>query len=307
MKASTNVRAHTAVLFAVALLLTAQGAALFSHAERDHRPSPPRRWVLDETHTLAGLGRAQGAAVHDGKLYVYGDADTGVIVEFTLELEPTGRRIALTRDRRDLISHPTGLAIHPRYGAFLGDSPRGLFGQRAMLYQIDWEQALAEGTLDHAVRAVIRDNAARAGTRPVFVRWGARWMLATADYARRGHVRLYDPEKLRDGSRITDAGVLVRSFALAGRTQSLVWEDETGWLYCVQNPSPGRGWRVLVVDLEKALAAGRYDAPGALIEQREFPFNSELEGLALLPGNRLLFLTSEERDNARLGHLEEGR
>lgn len=296
-----------ALLLALALLLAAQGAALFSQAARDHRPSPPRRWLLDETLTLAGVGRAQGATVGDGKLYVYGDADTGVIVEFTLELEPTGRRIALTRGGRDLVSHPTGLTIHPRYGAFIGDSRWGLFGRQAVLYRIDWEQALADGALDHAVRAVIRDDAARAGTRPVFVRRGERWLLATADYAARGYVRLYDPERLRDGGRTTDEGVLVGSFALAGRTQSLVWEAETGWLYCVQNPSRGRGWHVVVVDLEKALAAGRYDDPGALVERQEFPFTSELEGLALLPGNRALFLTSEKRDNARVGHLEEGR
>lgn len=253
---------------------------------------------------MPGVGRAQGAAVHDGKLYVYGDADTGVVVEFTLGLQPTGRRIALTRQGRDLISHPTGLAFHPAYGVYMGDSSWGWFGRRATLYQIDWERALADGTLDHAVGAVMRDDAAGGGSRPAFVRLGKRWFLATADYNPRGQVRLYDPEKLKDVARTSEPGVQVGAFALDGRTQSLLWEDETGWLYCVQNTGRGRGWRVLVVDLEKALAAGRYNATGALVEQQDFPFDSELEGLAFLPQSGVLFLTSDREHNVRRGRLE---
>lgn len=275
-------------------------------SDAGERPLPPRRWVLGEVRTLTGVGRAQGATVHDGKLYVYGDAESGVIIEFTLDLTPTGRRIALTRGGRDLISHPTGLAILPRYGAFIGDSPWGWFGRRATIYRIDWEQALADGTLDNAVRATIRDNAARGGARPTFVRWRGRWYLATADYSRKAEVRLYDPERLLAGGRTRDPGVQVGSFALGGRTQSLVWEPATGWLYCVQNPERGRGWRVVVVDLKEALRAGRYDAPGALVERQDFDFENELEGLAFLGGNRLLLLTSDNQGNAQLAHLEPG-
>jgi len=274
---------------------------LFGVAIAAERPQPPRRWVLTETHTLAGVGRVQGAAVQDGKLYVYGDADTGVIVEFTLDLQPTGRRLLLTRDGRDLISHPTGLTFHPRYGAFIGDSARGLFGRGATIYQIDWERAWADGTLDHAVHAAIQDDLAKAGTRPEFVHLGDRWLLATADYAPEGQVRLYDPEKLRDGRRTSEPGVLVGAFKLEGRTQSLVWEDATGWLYCVQNPRAGHGWRIVAVDLESAATVGRADA--ALIEQQVFSPDSELEGFVLLPDNRVLFLTSEQKENARLGLL----
>ncbi|MGH9863145.1 MAG: hypothetical protein ACRD35_06955 [Candidatus Acidiferrales bacterium] len=254
--------------------------------------------------TLEGVGRAQGTAVHAGKLYVLGDAETGVIVEFDFDLRPTGRRLALTRVGRDLLSHPTGLAFHPQYGVWVGDSPAGLFGRGATLYQIDWERALAGGTLDHAVRAVVRDDAAHAGTRPVFIRWRSRWLLATADYARRGQVRLYDPEKLLAAGRSSAPGVAVGALALEGYTQSLVWEDETGWLYVVQNPRRGRGWRIQVVDLEKALAAGRLDAHPALVERVEFPYTSELEGLALMPHKRVLFLTSDKENNALLGRLE---
>lgn len=283
---------------------TVASALVLLAAGQPGPPQPPRRWRLEEARTLPGVGRAQGGVVHDGKLYVLGDADTGLIVEFTLDLQPTGRRIALIRAGRDLVSHPTGLTFHPRYGAFLGDSPRRWFGRRATLYRIDWERALADGSLDHAVRGVIEDDAARAGTRPVFVRRGDRWLLATADYVANSQVRLYDPEKLRDGGRTGDPGALVAQFALAGRTQSLGWEDEPGWLYCVQNPRAGQGWRVAVVDLEKALAAGRYDAPGVLLEIVDFPETSELEGLVFLGDNRVLFLTSDRENNARLARLE---
>ncbi|MFQ5724438.1 MAG: hypothetical protein ACE5G6_08085, partial [Terriglobia bacterium] len=261
-------------------------------------------WVLGEARTLEGVGRAQGATVHEGKLYVYGDAASGVIVEFTLDLQPTGRRIFLTRGGHDLISHPTGLTFHPQYGTYIGDSLWGWFGRGADIYQIDWERALVEGNLDHAVRAKIKDDRARSGTRPEFVRLGERWLLATADYREDSEVRLYDPVKLRNGGKTSEEGVLVGSFQLKGRTQSLVWEDETGWLYCVQNPGRGRGWRIVVLDLEKAQEAGRSDAPGVLIEQIEFDFDSELEGLAFLGSDRALFLTSDRRNNARLARLE---
>lgn len=291
-------------VFAILILSAAGAGYLFGQAG----PAPSsRRWTTNRTFTLPGLGRGQGLTFYEGKLYALGDAETGVIVEYDTELRPTGRRIALTRDGRDLIPHPTGLAFHPQYGALLGDSSRGLQGRRAMIYQIDWPRALAEGNLDHAVRGVIADDLARAGSRPAFVRVRGRWLVATADYDPRGQIRLYDPEKIRPGGRTSEAGVLAGAVPLQGRTQSLVWEDETGRLYCVQNPRNGRGWRVVALNLEKALAGGRWDAPGAIVETVEFPYESELEGLAFLPGGRVIFLTSEKEGNAREGRVEPAR
>ena len=303
MKQAPLLRVGQTFLLALSL---SNGSAIFALgvALAAERPQPPRRWVLTETRTLKGVGRAQGAAVHDGKLYVYGDADTGVIVEFTLDLQPTGRRLRLTRGGGDLISHPTGLTFHPRYGVFIGDSARGLLGRSATIYQIDWERAWADGTLDHAVRAVIQDDLAKAGTRPEFVRVGDRWLLATADYAPDGQVRLYDPGKLRDGGRTSELGVLVGWVGLNGRSQSLSWENRSGWLYCIQNPDAGRGWRVVIIDLERTFKES-FNGPGLdLIQVIDFPFDNELEGLALLPEDHFVLVTSEKQKNIHVGHFQ---
>lgn len=148
--------------------------------------------------TVSGLGAAQGVSFHAGHVYLYGDCydvkpRVGVIREYSQDFQPTGKVIWLRDKARPLLRHPTGLTLHPRWGTFLGDT----VNRKGIIYQLDWERALADGDLSRAVRAVVADDAAVNGCRPEFVSLAGQDLLATADYGDvRPEVRLYDPEKL---------------------------------------------------------------------------------------------------------------
>ena len=150
------------------------------------------------TVTDQRLGDAQGVSYRKDRLYFYGDVcqakpRVGIIREYTLDLNPTGRDIRLTRDGKPLLLHPTGLTWDAEFGCFLGDTVNKV----ATIYKLDWQRALQDGNLDGAVLAVIHDDAATNGCRPEFVALRGRRLLATADYGNvRPAVRLYDPERL---------------------------------------------------------------------------------------------------------------
>jgi hypothetical protein len=85
--------------------------------------------ALDVERSISdpGLGAVQGVVMREGKIYAFGDVfraepRVGVIREYTLQLEPTGRVVWLHRRSRPLIVHPTGLTWHERWGTFLGDT-----------------------------------------------------------------------------------------------------------------------------------------------------------------------------------------
>ena len=93
--------------------------------------------------TISGLGAIQGASVIDGRIVLYGDAETGMLRTFDRDLNETAPTIALTRVEEDLLPHPTGLAHHPGIGTFFGDTVR----RTGIVYVLDWERATAGGTL----------------------------------------------------------------------------------------------------------------------------------------------------------------
>ncbi len=144
-----------------------------------HQPPPDGTWTADaevaeaQKFTDTALGAAQGVAVHDGKVYVYGDdynasPRVGVIREYDRNLAPTGCEVRLSRGGKPLIIHPTGLTWDARFGTFLGDTVL----KKAIIYRLDWERAWADKTLDNAVLATIDDDAAINGCRPIFVTLG---------------------------------------------------------------------------------------------------------------------------------------
>jgi hypothetical protein len=63
----------------------------------------------------------------------------------------------------------------------------------------------------------------------------------------------------------------------------------------------GRGWRLDVLDLDRALADGRATGPGARIRTLTFDPHNELEGYWPLDAQRSLIVTSSRRDNITLG------
>ena len=246
---------------------------------------------------MDGLGAMQGVSFHDGKTYLYGDVwdanpRVGVIREYTADYKPTGRVVWLRQADKPLLRHPTGLTWHSRWGTFLGDT----VNHKAVIYRIDWKKAWEDGNLDRAVLDVIDDDAAVNGCRPEFVAVGGRDYLATADYGDvRPEVRLYDPEEMLKAKRSSAPGVVAHRVLCGPFNQNLHWDAERGQLTCVQNVIAGRGWRLDVLDLARAVADGRAWGPGVRVRTQTFLPHDELEGYRPLDDRRGLFVTSSRQ------------
>jgi hypothetical protein len=135
---------------------------------------------------------------------------------------------------------------------------------------------------------------------------GGRDYLATADYGEvRPVVRLYDPEKLLQTRRTSAPGVVAHRFLCGPFNQSLYWDAARGRLTCVQNVIAGRGWRLDVLDLARAVADGRVWGPGVRVQLLTFPPHDELEGYRPLGGRRGVFVTSSRTGNLTVGEVRE--
>ena len=263
--------------------------------------------AIDRTAAITdlGLGAVQGVAVRDGKIYAYGDVvfakpRIGVIREYDLELKATGRVVWLQKGGKPLILHPTGLAWDDKLGTFLGDTVL----RKAVIYRLDWPRAWADGNLDNAVLDVVADDAAINGCRPTLVQVGGKTLLATADYGEvRPEVRLMDPIAMLRAGRTSAPGVVVGRFLCGAYNQNLCWDAATGQLTCAQNVIEGRGWRLDVLNLEKAVADGRADGPGARVRRLTFPSHDELEGFWPLDGSKCLFAAARREDNVVVGTI----
>jgi hypothetical protein len=301
---------------AVCLLLVGlMTAGLAIVAPTHSQPPAGTAWTVNAdlvkvtTRTMSGLGAMQGVSFRDGKFYLFGDVwdakpRVGVIREYTTDYEPTGRVVWLRRDGAVLLRHPTGLTWHSRWGAFLGDT----VNRKAIIYRFDWEQAWKDGDLSHAVLDIIDDDAAVNGCRPEFVSLNGRDYLATADYGdARPEVRLYDPEALVKAKRSSAPGVVAHRVLCGPFNQSLHWDSTRGQLTCVQNAINGRGWRLEVFDLARAVADGRSTGPGVRVREQTFSPRDELEGYRPLGERRGLFVTSSLKDNLVVAEiLEQG-
>ncbi len=287
------------------------GRASAQAAPRLYVPPPDAEWTADaevaepRPVTGDGLGAAQGIAVRDGKVYAYGDVRfppprVGVIREYDLDLKPTGRAVWLRKDGKPLLLHPTGLTWDDHFGTFLGDT----VDKKAVIYRLDWDKAWAEGNLDHAVLDVVEDDAAVNGCRPALVTVNGRTLLATADYGDvRPELRLYDPDLLLKAKRSSAPGVVAARVLAGPWNQNLHWDAQTRRLTCVQNVIEGRGWRLDVLDLDKALADGRASGPGVRVAVETFPPHDELEGYWPLDRRRSLLITSSPTHNILIGEI----
>lgn len=258
------------------------------------------------TRTIEGLGAMQGVSLRDGKIYLYGDVwdakpRVGVIWEYSADFRPTGRVVWLRRAGKPLLFHPTGLTWHDRWGTFLGDT----VNKKAVIYRLDWQRAWEDGNLDRAVVAIIDDDAAVNGCRPEFVTVDGKSYLATADYGDvRPEVRLYAVAKMLASKRTSAPGVVVHRVLVGPFNQNLHWDAGKGELTCVQNVIAGRGWRLDVLDLARAVADGRASGPSVRVRLLTFMPHDELEGYRPLDGDRGLFVTSSRKENLVVGAVE---
>jgi hypothetical protein len=264
--------------------------------------------ALEKTvaRTVEGLGAMQGVSFYDGKVYLYGDVydakpRVGVIREYTTEYQATGRVVWLRKNDKPLLVHPTGLTWHDRFGTFLGDT----VNKKAIIYRLDWKRAWEDGNLDRAVLDVIDDDAAVNGCRPEFVTLAGKSFLATADYGDiHPEVRLYDPEKMLSSKRTSAPGVVVHRILAGPFNQNLHWDQDKGQLTCVQNVIAGRGWRLDILDLARAVADGRAGGPGVRVQMLTFMPHDELEGYRPLDGGLGLFVTSMLKNNVVVGEVK---
>ena len=261
--------------------------------------------TVASVQTCDGLGRCQGASLHDGFLWLYGDAQpNGVIRQYAVDhpaggpprVRYTGLEIDLTVRGVNLINHPTGLTWNPASGCFLGNTITAT--KTGTIYHLDWPRMVADRNLDHAVLNATNDDLAVQGCRPEFVRRGGRWLLATADYGGvRNAVRLYDPSRLAVAARTSEPGVLVDRLPCGPWVQQLHWVDDRGLLVLVENQVEGRRWRLVAANLGSTAdlrTVTPYDA---------LPRGDELEGFSLIDPGHCVLVTSGRTDNVTVAGL----
>lgn len=254
--------------------------------------------------TVDSLGACQGISYQNGKIFLYGDREVGIIREYKLvkdSLVYQHKEYKLTVDGKDVINHPTGIAFNGISPAFIGNSirlnPEGTLW-KAVIYCVNWPGLLKTGTLDGNILTTIDDDACIQGTRPEYVKYKGKWFVATADYGnKKNEVRLYDPEALKKAAKTSGSGVLYKKFDCGPWVQNLYWIKNTNTLVLIQNQIEGRKWRFTFVDLEKSLQTGKE----AVINVVETNRNDELEGFAFLDNlTRGIAVTSSRTNNVNL-------
>ncbi len=262
---------------------------------------------LKRAVTIDSLGACQGISYQNGRIFLYGDREVGMIREFKLQGDSIvyqRKEYKLTLNGQDIINHPTGIAYNGTGPTFIGNSIRlNAAGTqwRAVIYHVNWQGLLKTGTLDGNLVNTIEDDACIQGTRPEYVKYKGKWYVATADYGDHGNeVRLYDPEKLAKAKSTKDPGVLYKKFTCTPWVQNLYWKADKGILVLIQNKLEGRQWRFTYVDLEKSVAAGKQEVMSQVdgIDRAD-----ELEGFAFIGTNeRGIAVTSSRKNNVNFTH-----
>jgi hypothetical protein len=257
---------------------------------------------LDRAITIDSLGACQGISNQNGRIFLYGDREVGMIREFKMindSLVYQHNEIKLTQDGKDIINHPTGIAYNGSSPTFIGNSIR-LNSEgtkwRAVIYCVDWNGLLKSGSLDGNLINTIEDDACIQGTRPEYVKYNNKWYVATADYGDNGNeVRLYDPEKLKQASKTSEKGVLYKKFTCTPWVQNLHWVADKGMLVLIQNKIQGRQWRLTCVDLNRSIETGKQ----VVISQTDdIDRADELEGLTFTQKrSQGIAVTSSRKNN----------
>ncbi|REG78380.1 hypothetical protein [Algoriphagus antarcticus] len=256
--------------------------------------------------TLDSLGAAQGVSAIADDLYVYGDREIGMMRKYSTDdtLSYAGLEYQFTIDGKDLINHPTGIAWNGKNTTFIGNSIRlNKEGTKwkAVIHAIDWDGLMKTKTLDGNLLATIDDDACVQGTRPEYVTYQGKSVVATSDYGPKGNeVRLYDPEALITAKKTSEDGVLVGKFTCSAWVQNLHWIAEKGILVLIQNQIEGRKWRLTYLDLEASMKAGKE----VVLKQIDFDPADELEGFTLFGDkNQGLAVSSSRKNNAAITQI----
>jgi len=260
---------------------------------------------IEHAYSVDSLGACQGISYQDGRLFLYGDREVGMVREFRLQgdsLVYVNKEIKLTLNDTDVINHPTGFAFHGSMPFFVGNSIRlnkeGTLW-RAVIYCVDWKGLQRTGTLDGNLLNTIEDDACIQGTRPEYIQYNKKWYVATADYGAKGNeVRLYDPAALAKAKKTSEKGVLYKKFTCTPWVQNLYWIADKGQLVLIQNQIEGRKWRFTYVDMAASIASGKQEVLKVVdIDERM----DELEGFTFLPGyQKGIAVSSSRRNNVNM-------
>ncbi|RFZ92752.1 hypothetical protein D0C36_15250 [Mucilaginibacter conchicola] len=263
--------------------------------------------LLRET-TVDSLGACQGASNQNGRIFLYGDREVGMIREFKWEQDSLvyiNKEYKLTQNGQDVIGHPTGIAYNGSDKVFIGNSIRlNKEGTqwKAVIYQVNWPGLQRTGTLDGNLISTIDDDACIQGTRPEYVKYNNKWYVATADYGDKGNeVRLYDPEKLAHCSKTSEPGVLFKKFTCTPWVQNVHWVAKKGILILIQNQIEGRKWRFTYVDFKKSVDAGTMQ----VIKQVDINSRmDELEGFTFINDSKGIAVTSSRKNNVNVTNTQ---
>jgi hypothetical protein len=256
---------------------------------------------IEKAYSVDSLGACQGVSYQDGRVFLYGDREVGMIREYRIDgdsLQYIGREMKLTVNDTDVINHPTGIAYNGKDPVFIGNSirlnPEGTLW-KAVIYNVNWKGLQRTGKLDGNLLNTIEDDACVQGTRPEYVVYNKKAYVATADYGgKNNEVRLYDPALLAKAKKTSEKGVVYKKFSCSPWVQNLKWIPEKGQLVLIQNQIEGRKWRFTYVDLAKSIASGKEEVIKVVdINERA----DELEGFTFLQSNNTGIAVSSSRKN----------
>ncbi|MFL5746859.1 MAG: hypothetical protein ACJ751_19430 [Niastella sp.] len=256
---------------------------------------------IKQAHTVDSLGACQGASFQQGRLFLYGDREAGMIREFKMMGDSPvyiNKECKLTENGADVINHPTGIAWNGHSPTFIGNSIRlDAAGTKwkAVIYCVNWQGLLTTGTLDGNLLNTIEDDACIQGTRPEYVQYKGKWYVATADYGDKGNeVRLYDPALLQHAKKTSEKGVLVKKFTCTPWVQNLHWIPAKNILVLIQNQVEGRRWRFTYLDFNKSMETGAQQ----VIKVVDLDRTDELEGFTFLDNDsKGIAVSSSRKDN----------
>jgi len=264
---------------------------------------------LVKAASVDSLGACQGASFQKGKLFLYGDREVGMIREYKIEGDSIiyqNNEIKLTINGKDVINHPTGIAVHSNMPTFIGNSirlnPEGTLW-KAVIYSVNWEHLQKTKTLDENLLNTIEDDTCIQGTRPEYVEYKNKWYVATADYGdKTNEVRLYDPALLATAKKTSDKKVLYKKFSCTPWVQNLQWIPEKNILVLIQNQIEGKKWRFTYIDLAQSIESGK-QATIKVIDINER--SDELEGFTFLNNlNKGIAVTSSRKNNANMMNIK---
>jgi hypothetical protein len=238
---------------------------------------------LNTAYTVDSLGACQGVSYQQGRIFLYGDREVGMIREYTFDHDSLlylHKEMKLTIKGSDVIGHPTGLAVHGSDPVFIGNSirmnPEGT-SWKAVIYCVDWKGLQRTGTLDGNLINTIEDDTCIQGCRPEYVQYKNKWYVATADYGEKtNEVRLYDPSVLKTAKKTSEKGVVYKKFSCSPWVQNLCWIPEKNLVVLIQNQIEGRKWRFSYVDLARSIESGKAEVIKVVDTDR----GDELEGYA---------------------------